>query len=67
MSGPGRPVAGKLQDAITPTYARFFKNCHLNRYPLAALRQHGFNVNEVARRGSFIPWTVFLGSRIDVT
>ena len=39
----------------------------MNRYPLAALRQHGLNVNEVARRGSFMPWTVFLGSRLDAT
>jgi biotin operon repressor len=34
---------------------------------LDALRQHGFQVSEVARRGSFLPWTVFAGSRIDAS
>jgi ubiquinone/menaquinone biosynthesis C-methylase UbiE len=59
----GRPFIGALQDIVTPAYARLFRNCHLNRSPLGALRRHGFQVSEVARRGSVLPWTVFTGSR----
>ncbi len=59
-----RPVVGWLQDAITPAYARLFRNCHLNRHPLDALRQHGFQAREAVRRGSILPWTVVTGSRI---
>jgi ubiquinone/menaquinone biosynthesis C-methylase UbiE len=60
-----RPAARWLQDAVTPAYARVFKNCHLNRSPQDALRRHGFAVSDVARRGRFMPWVVFHGSRAD--
>jgi len=60
-----RPVIGPLQDLVTPVYARCFGNCHLNRNPLDALRRHGFQLTEVARRGSLLPWVLFTGSRVE--
>jgi phosphatidylethanolamine/phosphatidyl-N-methylethanolamine N-methyltransferase len=60
----GIPAVGAVQDAITPAYARLFRNCHLNRNPLDALRRHGFQTSEVVRRGRVMPWTVFTGTRL---
>ena len=39
-----RPLAGRLQDWLTPVWKRLAGGCHLNRNTLALLTQAGFDV-----------------------
>jgi hypothetical protein len=39
-----RPLAGRLQDWLTPVWKRLAGGCHLNRDTLALITQAGFDV-----------------------
>jgi ubiquinone/menaquinone biosynthesis C-methylase UbiE len=42
-----RPLAGRLQDWLTPVWKRLAGGCHLNRNTLALLTQAGFDVTYI--------------------
>jgi ubiquinone/menaquinone biosynthesis C-methylase UbiE len=42
------PLAGRLQEWLTPVWKRLAGGCHLNRDTLALLTQAGFNVTCIA-------------------
>jgi ubiquinone/menaquinone biosynthesis C-methylase UbiE len=42
------PLAGRLQDWLTPAWKRLAGGCHLNRNTLALLTQAGFDVTSIA-------------------
>jgi ubiquinone/menaquinone biosynthesis C-methylase UbiE len=42
-----RPLAGRLQDWLTPVWKRLAGGCHLNRNTLALLTQAGFDVTRI--------------------
>jgi ubiquinone/menaquinone biosynthesis C-methylase UbiE len=43
-----RPLAGRLQDWLTPVWKRLAGGCHLNRDTLALITQAGFEVTCIA-------------------
>ena len=42
-----RPLAGRLQDWLTPVWKRIAGGCHLNRNTLALITQAGFDVTRI--------------------
>jgi hypothetical protein len=43
-----RPLAGRLQDWLTPLWKRLAGGCHLNRNTLVLITQVGFDVTCIA-------------------
>ena len=51
---PANPVLGLAASVITPSWSRIAHNCHLDRPTVETLRQLGWQVEILRRRGIFV-------------